>query len=55
MKVTDGIAAAVERLTVSAYSVPTNAPEADGTYRWDRTVLVLVEVSAGGASGLGYT
>ena len=46
---------AVERVAVAAYSVPTDAPEADGTYRWDRTVLVVVEVAAGGTTGLGYT
>lgn len=51
----DGPAAAVGRVAVSAYSVPTDAPEADGTYHWDRTTLVLVEVAAGGATGLGYT
>src|SRR5690348_15455529 len=46
---------AVGRVGVSAYSVPTDAPEADGTYQWDRTVLVLVEVEAGGVTGIGYT
>lgn len=47
--------AAVGRVAVSAYSVPTDAPEADGTYHWDATALVLVEVTADGTSGLGYT
>src|SRR3954471_6199831 len=47
--------AAVDRVTVSAYSIPTDAPEADGTYQWDRTVLVVVQVTADGATGLGYT
>jgi L-alanine-DL-glutamate epimerase-like enolase superfamily enzyme len=51
----DGSAAAVGRVAVSAYSVPTDAPEADGTYHWDRTALVLVELTAGGTTGLGYT
>jgi len=45
----------VEQLRVSAYSVPTDAPEADGTFAWQRTVLVTVEASSGGATGLGYT
>jgi L-alanine-DL-glutamate epimerase-like enolase superfamily enzyme len=45
----------VERVSVSAYSIPTDAPEADGTYSWDRTVLVVVEALAGGQTGLGYT
>jgi len=51
----DGTAAVVGRVAVSAYCIPTDAPEADGTYHWDRTVLVLVEATAGGAAGVGYT
>jgi L-alanine-DL-glutamate epimerase-like enolase superfamily enzyme len=45
----------VERLTVSAYEVPTDEPESDGTLEWDSTTLVLVELEAGGARGLGFT
>ena len=41
--------------TVSAYKVPTDAPESDGTYAWDHTTLVVVEASAGGRTGLGYS
>ena len=46
---------AIESLVASAYSVPTDAPESDGTAQWDRTVLVLVEIRAGGRDALGYT
>jgi len=46
---------AIERIDVSAYTVPTNFPESDGTYTWDKTTMVLVEASAGGMRGLGYT
>src|SRR5256885_16612640 len=46
---------AVERLAVSAYKVPTDQPESDGTLEWDSTTLVLVRAEAGGESGLGYT
>src|SRR2546423_6158328 len=46
---------AVGRVSVAAYAVPTDAPEADGTYAWDRTVLVVVHAAADGATGLGYT
>jgi L-alanine-DL-glutamate epimerase-like enolase superfamily enzyme len=42
-------------LDVSAYTIPTDFPESDGTYAWDKTTLVLVEASAGGKIGLGYT
>nr|WP_298113729.1 enolase C-terminal domain-like protein [uncultured Pseudomonas sp.] len=47
--------APVDELRVSAYRVPTDAPEADGTLRWEATTLVLVELTGGGHSGLGYT
>ena len=45
----------IERLDVSAYTVPTDYPESDGTYIWDKTTIVIVEASAGGKRGLGYT
>lgn len=48
-------APAVERVVVSAYTVPTDRPEADGTYAWNTTTLVLVEIDAGGQQGIGYT
>jgi L-alanine-DL-glutamate epimerase-like enolase superfamily enzyme len=47
--------AAVGRLTSRAYAIPTDAPEADGTFAWNKTTLVVVEVAAGGEIGLGYT
>jgi L-alanine-DL-glutamate epimerase-like enolase superfamily enzyme len=45
----------VERVDVSVFVVPTDLPEADGTFAWDKTTLVLVEVTAGGVRSLGYT
>jgi len=42
----------IQRLAVSAYTVPTDVPESDGTYAWDSTTLVLVEVMAGNVQGL---
>ena len=45
----------ITRVDVWAYTVPTDAPEADGTFAWDKTTLVLVEAQAGGKTGLGYT
>ena len=47
--------AAIRALRVAAYRVPTDAPEADGTFQWDATTLVVVELDADGHSGLGYT
>lgn len=38
-----------------AFTVPTDAPEADGTLAWDRTTIVLVHVEAGGETGMGYS
>jgi L-alanine-DL-glutamate epimerase-like enolase superfamily enzyme len=45
----------VDGLRVSAFTVPTEEPEADGTFSWDSTTVVVVETSAGGVSGLGFT
>jgi L-alanine-DL-glutamate epimerase-like enolase superfamily enzyme len=50
-----GTQVAVERIDVSAFVVPTDRPEADGTLAWDKTTLVVVEASAGGIRSLGYT
>jgi L-alanine-DL-glutamate epimerase-like enolase superfamily enzyme len=50
-----GVDAAVESVGVSAYTVPTDEPESDGTAEWDSTTIVVVELRAGGATGLGYT
>jgi len=45
----------IESLEVSAYTVPTDTPESDGTLGWDSTTIVLAETTAGGERGLGYT
>jgi L-alanine-DL-glutamate epimerase-like enolase superfamily enzyme len=45
----------IESLRVGTYVVPTDGPESDGTFEWDRTTTVVVEVAAAGATGLGYT
>jgi L-alanine-DL-glutamate epimerase-like enolase superfamily enzyme len=45
----------IEGVDVSVYTIPTDSPEADGTYAWNSTTLVLVEAQAGGTHGLGYT
>lgn len=47
--------ASIEHVAVVAYTIPTDAPEADGTFAWDSTTLVLAEVHAADVSGLGYT
>lgn len=45
----------VEKVRVSTFTVPTDFPEGDGTLDWHKTTLVLVEVTAGGKHGMGYT
>lgn len=47
--------APIERVAVSAYRVPTDRSESDGTLEWETTTLILVEVSAGGRTGIGYS
>ena len=42
-------------LTVSAYRIPTDAPESDGTLKWNATTLVVVEATGGHMRGIGYT
>lgn len=45
----------IERIDVSAYSIPTDSPESDGTYEWNKTTLVLAKATAGGEWGVGYS
>ena len=44
----------IKKLDVFAYKIPTDAPEADGTASWDSTTIVLVQLKAGGKTGIGY-
>ncbi len=45
----------ITAVNARAYTIPTDAPEADGTFAWDSTTLVVVHVAAGGETGVGYT
>jgi len=45
----------IERIEVSAYTIPTDAPESDGTLEWHATTLVLVRASGGGVTGIGFS
>ncbi len=48
--------ARVRAVDVAVYEVPTDRqPEADGTLEWSKTTLVVVEPTAGGTTGLGWT
>lgn len=46
---------AVERIDVTALTIPTDLPEADGTLAWDSTTIILVELASGSGCGVGYT
>src|ERR1700744_916986 len=41
--------------TARAYTIPTDAPEADGTIAWSSTTLIVVELHANDLAGIGYT
>jgi L-alanine-DL-glutamate epimerase-like enolase superfamily enzyme len=45
----------ISSVMARAYTIPTDAPEADGTFAWTDTTIVVVHVEAGGQSGVGYT
>jgi L-alanine-DL-glutamate epimerase-like enolase superfamily enzyme len=45
----------IKDLKVSAYTIPTETPESDGTIKWNSTTLILVEIEAGGKAGIGYS
>lgn len=51
----DPVVVSISRLDVAAYTVPTTSPEADGTLEWDRTTIVVVEATAGGVRGIGFS
>lgn len=47
----------IDGVNVRAYKIPTEQQpaESDGTLQWSATTMVLVEVLAGGSTGIGYT
>jgi L-alanine-DL-glutamate epimerase-like enolase superfamily enzyme len=49
------IAGEIRSVEWGAYRVPTDGPEADGTFAWDATTVVVVHVHTAEASGLGWT
>jgi L-alanine-DL-glutamate epimerase-like enolase superfamily enzyme len=49
------VEAPVGSVVANAYSIPTDFPEADGTFEWRQTTMVVVEIDGGGMRGLGYT
>lgn len=47
--------APIAAVAVEAFTVPTDAPESDGTLEWNATTLVLARVDGGGRRGIGYS
>lgn len=45
----------VVELDAAAYTIPTDAPEADGTLAWDSTTMVLVQAHTADEVGTGWT
>lgn len=50
-----GVDAPIRKISTSVFRIPTDGPEADGTLAWDHTTMVVVDVSAEGRHGLGWT
>jgi len=45
----------IAETTATAFTIPTDAPEADGTFAWDATTLIVVEMKCENVTGVGYT
>lgn len=45
----------IESGLARSFKIPTDAPEADGTFAWSSTTIIVVTLEAGGMSGLGYS
>src|SRR6266516_2475867 len=45
----------VQSVRARSFTVPTDAPEEDGTLRWESTTLVLAEISADKEIGISFT
>ncbi len=50
-----GTKASITSARISAYTIPTETPEADGTADWDSTTVVVVEITADNSRGLGFS
>jgi L-alanine-DL-glutamate epimerase-like enolase superfamily enzyme len=45
----------IESVRTASYTIPTDEPESDGTFEWNATTIVVVEVEAAGRRGIGYS
>ncbi|MBV9482166.1 MAG: mandelate racemase, partial [Acidobacteria bacterium] len=51
----DGSGTRIKSGRISAFTIPTDKPESDGTAAWNSTTIVIVELTADGVTGLGYS
>src|SRR5690349_15234683 len=51
---TECAAIVIDGMNVSAYEIPTDLPESDGTLEWNSTTLVVAELFAGQTQGIGF-
>ncbi len=45
----------IRKINARAFVIPTDRPELDGTLSWDKTTLIIVDITAGNIEGIGYT
>jgi L-alanine-DL-glutamate epimerase-like enolase superfamily enzyme len=45
----------VTEVLASAFTIPTDKPESDGTLAWNETTMILVKMRGGDQEGIGYT
>ena len=45
----------LDRIAVAAYTIPTDAPESDGTIEWNSTTIIVVDAWAHEWRGVGYS
>jgi L-alanine-DL-glutamate epimerase-like enolase superfamily enzyme len=51
----DSSGATIRSGKISAFRIPTDQPESDGTATWDSTTVVVIELTAGDVTGLGFS
>src|SRR4051794_31897731 len=45
----------ITKAFISAFRIPTETPEADGTFQWDSTTLVTAQLESCGEKSFGYS
>ena len=48
-------ASRIAAVDVSAYTIPTDFPESDGTLEWNSTTIIVVEIRSADKVGVGFT